>query len=43
MKELVEVIAKALVDNPDEVSVMKRKKGVLPCLSFMSQKAIWAK
>ena len=27
MKELVEVIAKALVDNPDEVSVTEKKEG----------------
>lgn len=27
MKELVEVIAKALVDNPDEVSVTEREDG----------------
>ncbi|MBR6380479.1 MAG: KH domain-containing protein [Lachnospiraceae bacterium] len=27
MKELVEVIAKALVDHPDEVSVVERKEG----------------
>ncbi len=27
MKELVEVIAKALVDNPDEVSVIEKKDG----------------
>lgn len=27
MKELVEVIAKALVDNPDEVSVSEKKEG----------------
>ena len=27
MKELVEVIAKALVDNPDEVSVNEKKEG----------------
>ena len=27
MKELVEVIAKALVDNPDEVVVTERKEG----------------
>ena len=26
MKELVEVIAKALVDNPDEVVVTEKKK-----------------
>ena len=26
MKELVEVIAKALVDNPDEVSVTEKKE-----------------
>lgn len=27
MKELVEVIAKALVDNPDEVSVTEKEDG----------------
>ena len=27
MKELVEVIAKALVDNPDAVSVMEKEEG----------------
>lgn len=27
MKELVEVIAKALVDNPDEVAVTETEKG----------------
>ncbi|HJA64823.1 RNA-binding protein [Lachnoclostridium sp. An169] len=27
MKELVEVIAKALVDNPDEVTVTEKKEG----------------
>ena len=27
MKELVDVIAKALVDNPDEVSVTEKKEG----------------
>ena len=27
MKELVEVIAKALVDNPDEVVVTQKKEG----------------
>ena len=27
MKELVEVIAKALVDNPEEVSVDEKKEG----------------
>ena len=27
MKELVEVIAKALVDNPDEVEKKKKKEG----------------
>lgn len=27
MKELIEVIAKALVDNPDEVSVTEKKEG----------------
>ena len=27
MKELVEVIAKALVENPDEVSVTEREEG----------------
>lgn len=27
MKELVEVIAKALVDNPDEVVVTEKKEG----------------
>ena len=27
MKDLVEVIAKALVDNPDEVSVSEKKEG----------------
>ena len=27
MKDLVEVIAKALVDNPDEVSVTEKKEG----------------
>ncbi len=27
MRELVEVIAKALVDNPDEVVVTERKEG----------------
>ena len=27
MKELVEVIAKALVDQPDEVSVTEKKEG----------------
>jgi len=27
MKELVEVIAKALVDNPDEVTVEEKKDG----------------
>ena len=27
MKELVEVIAKALVDNPEEVSVNEKKEG----------------
>ena len=34
MKELVEVIAKALVDHPEEVSVNE---------SFMSQTATWEK
>ena len=42
MKELVEVIAKALVDHPEEVSV-NEKNEVRECLSFMSQKAIWEK
>ena len=41
MKELVEVIAKALVDHPEEVS--RRRKAGPQCLSFMSQKAIWEK
>lgn len=27
MKELVEVVAKALVDHPDEVAVTQRKEG----------------
>ena len=27
MKDLIEVIAKALVDNPDEVSVSEKKEG----------------
>ena len=27
MKELVEVIAKALVDNPDEVEVIEKEQG----------------
>ena len=27
MKELVEVVAKALVDNPDEVVVTEKKEG----------------
>ena len=27
MKELVEVIAKSLVDNPDEVTVTEKKEG----------------
>ena len=34
MKELVEVIAKALVDNPDEVSVNEKKEGRTPVLEL---------
>lgn len=30
MKELVEVVAKALVDNPDEVVVTKKTSGQYP-------------
>ena len=44
MKELVEVITKALVDNPDEVVVTEktgRKK--LPLSRFMWQRLTWAK
>ena len=41
MKELVEVIAKALVDHPEEVSVMRKRKAALQCLSCMWQTATW--
>ena len=43
MKELVEVIAKALVDHPEEVSVMRSRRGVPQCWSSMSLTAIWEK
>ena len=43
MKELVEVIAKALVDNPEEVSVNEKRKAGPQYSSFMSRTAIWAK
>ena len=33
MKELVEVIAKALVDNPDEVVVTETERKAAPLLS----------
>ena len=42
MKELVEVIAKALVDCPDEVSVRSRKAEP-QYWNFMLQKATWEK
>ena len=35
MKELVEVIAKALVDQPDEVSVTEKWKAELLYWNFM--------
>ena len=35
MKELVEVVAKALVDNPDEVVVTERQKEKISSLNFM--------
>ena len=34
MKELVEVIAKALVDNPEEVSVNEKKEGRITVLEL---------
>ena len=44
MKELVEVIAKALVDNPDEVVVTEKQDGRKLLLSkFMWQSLTWAK
>lgn len=43
MKELVEVIAKALVDHPEEVSVNEKNEGRTIVLELMSQKAIWEK
>ena len=42
MKELVEVIAKALVDNPDEVVVTEKEEKISPW-SFMSRLPIWEK
>lgn len=35
MKELVEVVAKALVDNPDEVVVTEKTEGKISSLNFM--------
>ena len=37
MKELVEVVAKALVDNPDEVVVTEKKEGKQKVLCGMTQ------
>ena len=43
MKELVEVIAKALVDNPDEVVVTEKKKAETLKLNFMLHLLIWVR
>ena len=41
MKELVEVIAKNLVDHPEEVVVTEKKKENMLQLNFMWQHLIW--
>ena len=43
MKELVEVIAKALVENPEEVVVTEKGEGKNIPLNFMWQLQIWEK
>jgi len=40
MKELLEAIAKALVDNPDQVQVRAIEPHRSPCLSCASTRAI---
>ena len=43
MKELVEVIAKSLVDFPDEVVVTETESEKAPFWSFALRSPIWAK
>ena len=43
MKELVEVIAKALVDHPEEVQVEEERKDDVVFLPCMSRHPIWAR
>ena len=43
MKELVEVIAKALVDNPESVLLQKNRMEEQLYWKFMWQTAIWEK
>ena len=43
MKELVEVIAKALVENPDEVVVTQKEEGRILPWNSMWRPPIWAR
>lgn len=43
MKELVEVIAKALVENPDEVVVTQKEEGKMLPSNCMWHPLIWEK
>ena len=43
MKELVEVIAKALVDNPDEVVVTEKTEGRNVMIELMLPLQTWEK
>ncbi len=43
MKELVEVIAKALVDNPEEVVVTESMKGEDTLIELKVSPATWAR
>ena len=43
MKELVEVIAKSLVDNPEEVTVTETEKDRATVLGCMLHRPTWEK
>ena len=43
MKELVEVIAKALVDDPDSVAVSERQDGRTTVMKYVSLRVTWEK
>lgn len=43
MKELVEVIAKALVDDPDSVAVLRDRTAELRLLKYVSLTVTWEK